>query len=70
MLWNGSLKEHWAFSLLSTRCIPNNHRPVAQEISLDNKPQTRMILRSHNVYKETESITDATKSLKSSPWIC
>lgn len=47
MLWNGSLKESWAFSLMSTRCIPNNKRPIAQEISLDNKPQT-----------ETESMTE------------
>lgn len=61
MLWNGSLKENWAFSLLSTRCIPNIQRPVAQEISLDNKHQmilTCMILKSHNIYKEIESITE------------
>lgn len=42
MLWNGSLKERWAFSLLATRCIPNNQTPVTQEISLDNKHQTEI----------------------------
>lgn len=68
MLWNGSLKN-WAFLLLSTRCIPKNKYSeiICTEISLHNKPQTCMILKSHNTYKEIGSIIK-TRALDDQSW--
>jgi len=61
MLWNGSLKKNWLFCCFPQDAFPRTNKyseASCTEISLDNKLQTHMILKSkrHNTYREIGSI--------------